>query len=77
VGIGWGNAFGKEKRCGILSDLGVAFIGRPHVSIAATGPIATDPTFQSNLNQEEDDVRHELSRIRFYPVISVSLFFRF
>jgi hypothetical protein len=77
VGIGWGNAFGKEKRWGILSDLGVAFIGSPHVSISATGPISSDPTFQRNLAQEQEDIRHEFGRLRFYPVISASLFYRF
>jgi hypothetical protein len=77
VGIGWGNAFGKEKRWGILSDLGVAFIGSPHVSVTATGPIATDPTFQTNLTHEEEDIRHEFGRLQIYPVISASLFYRF
>ncbi len=77
VGIGWGNAFGKERRWGILTDLGVAFLGRPHVSLSATGPISTDPTFQSDLAREEHDAQDDLSILRFYPVASISLFFRF
>jgi len=77
VGIGWGNAFGTEKRWGILTDLGVAFLGRPHVGLSATGPIATDPTFSADLQQQERDAEHDLSILRFYPVISASLFFRF
>jgi hypothetical protein len=77
VGIGWGNAFGKDGHWGILSDLGVAFLGRPHVALTATGPIAADPTFMSDLAQEAKDVEDDLSILRFYPVFSISLFYRF
>ena len=76
VGLGWSSAFGKEQRWGILADIGVAFIGRPHASITAE-PVATHLTFQSILDQDQDSIRHDLGRSRFYPVISVSLFFRF
>jgi len=77
VGLGWGNAFGREKRWGILTDLGVAFLGQPHVALSATGPIATDPTFTSDLAQQRREVEDDLSILRFYPVASISLFFRF
>jgi len=77
VGIGWGNAFGREKRWGILSDLGVAFLGKPKVALSATGPIASDPTFMGNLAQEEEDIEDDLGILRFYPVFSISLFYRF
>jgi len=77
VGIGWGNAFGEEGRWGILSDLGVAFLGRPNVALSATGSIASDSTFMGDLAQEEKDVEDDLSILRFYPVFSISLFYRF
>jgi len=77
VGLGWGNAFGKEKRWGILSDLGVAFLGKPKVALSATGPIASDATFMGNLAQEQQDIEDDLSILRFYPVFSASLYFRF
>jgi hypothetical protein len=77
VGIGWGNAFGKEKRWGILSDLGVAFLGKPKVALSATGPIASDPTFMGDLAREEQELEDDLDILRFYPVFSISLFYRF
>jgi hypothetical protein len=77
VGIGWGNAFGKDGQWGIVSDLGVAFLGRPSVALSATGPIASDSTFAGDLAQEEKDVEEDLSILRFYPVFSISLFYRF
>ncbi len=77
VGIGWGNAFGTEGRWGIVTGLGVAFLGRPHISLTATGPIATVPSVMSDLAQEEQDVEDDLSFLRFYPIFSISLFYRF
>lgn len=77
IGIGWGNAFGKEGRWGILTDLGVAFLGQPHATLSATGPIAADPTFRSDLAQQQHDIEDDLSILKFYPVASISLFFRF
>jgi hypothetical protein len=77
VGLGWSNAFGKEKRWSVVSNIGLAFLGRPHVSVTATGPSNGDPTSQSTLDREEDSLHQELDHIRFYPVVSVSLFFRF
>lgn len=77
IGIGWGNAFGKEKRWGVVGDFGIAFIGSPDVSLSASGPIASQPGFQSDLAQEQDDLEDDLSDFNIYPVLSVSLFFRF
>ncbi len=77
VGIGWGNAFGRDGRLGLVTNLGVAFLGRPHVSLAATGPIASGPSVMGDLAEEEQTVEDDLSVVRFYPVLSVSLFYRF
>jgi len=77
AGIGWGNAFGQDGHWGILTDLGVAFLGRPHVALSATGPIALDPGFQEDLNREQGDIEDDLGLLRFYPVFSISLFYRF
>ena len=77
VGIGWGNAFGKEGRWGILSNFGVVFLGRPNVSLLATGSMASNTTFMGDLAEEEKDVEDDLSILRFYPVFSISLFYRF
>ncbi len=77
VGIGWGHTFGLGGRWGILGDLGMAFLGRPKVSLSAAGPLAADAKFIGDLAQEERDVQDDLSILRFYPVFSVSLFYRF
>jgi len=77
IGIGWGNAFGKSRRWGFVTDLGVAFIGSPDVSLSATGTLASDPTFRANLAAEEGDLEDDLEDFKIYPVLSANLYFRF
>jgi hypothetical protein len=77
VGIGWGNALGDGGHWGLAADLGVAFTGSPSIDLSATGPISTDPTFRTRLAEEERDIQDELDAFKFYPVLSISLFYRF
>ncbi len=77
VGIGWGHAFGLGGRWGFVGDLGVAFLGRPKVSLWATGPITSDAKFIGDLTQEERDIQDDLDVLGFYPIFSISLFYRF
>jgi hypothetical protein len=77
VGIGWGNPLSEDGHWSLNADLGVAFIGSPGVKLSATGSFASDPTFQQNLAEEEKDIEDELSKFRFYPVLSLALTYRF
>ncbi len=77
VGIGWGNPLTSDKRWGFTCDFGVAFAGSPDVALSATGAMASDPVFQANLERERRDIEDELEDFKFYPVISISFFYRF
>jgi hypothetical protein len=77
VGIGWGNPFDKKKRAGFIIDLGVAYTGAPDIALSATGPAAGTPQFQEDLKREEQDLKDETSDYKFYPVISLSFYYRF
>ncbi len=77
VGIGWGNAFGRSRRWGFVTDLGVAFTGSPSVALSATGTMADNATFQGHLASEEQDLEDDLEDFKFYPVFSANLYFRF
>jgi len=77
IGIGWGNHLDRGGRWGLATDFGVAFTGSPDIDLRATGPIAADPTFQAHLAQEEKDIQDELDAFKFYPVLSISLFYHF
>jgi hypothetical protein len=77
LGFGWAKTFGKDQRWGFTSDFGVAFLGTPKVSLHATGPLASDPVFRQELAQEQNDLQDDVSSFKFYPIISISLFYRF
>ncbi|NTU58851.1 MAG: hypothetical protein HGB00_08055 [Chlorobiaceae bacterium] len=77
AGIGWGNAVGKNSSLSLTCDLGVMFQGTPKVSLLASGPIASDPTFQSELAKEVTKVKDSTDNINYYPVISIGLAYAF
>ncbi len=77
IGIGWGNPLGESGRWGLVADIGVAFTGSPDVDLSASGPITTDPTFQTRLAEEEKHIQDDLDFFRIYPVLSISLYYRF
>lgn len=49
---------------------GVAFLGTPEVDLGATGRLRSDPTFQRELQDEEDQIRDDLnfSAIPFFRI---------
>ena len=77
IGIGWGNALDPDKKWGFTCDFGVAYTGSPNVAVSASGSLASDPAFQADLAREVNDIEDKLSNYKFYPVISVGLFYRF
>jgi hypothetical protein len=77
LGIGFGNPFLGDGRWGFMSELGVAFIGSPKVRLRATGPLADNPLLQEDLAREERELEDKLRRWRFYPVLSLTLYYRF
>ncbi len=77
LGIGWGNAVGKDKRLGFVFDLGIVYQGSPDVSMQATGLVASDPTFQADLAQEEQQLQNDVYDFKYYPVISLGMSYQF
>lgn len=75
LGMGWGKS--AESGFGLTFDIGVLFQGSPNVSFSANGPIASDPTFQANLKQEEANAEDDIKGFTAYPVVSLGLNYRF
>jgi hypothetical protein len=73
VGIGVGNS----TRLGttFALDFGLAFHGTPDAHLRATGPIRDDATFQADLDQELQDVNHDIERFKAYPVLTLGIGF--
>jgi len=68
LGIGLGNVGSGSS--GFFFDFGFAFHGTPDVELTASGPIASDPAFQADLDLEIDEIRDDASRLKAYPVLS-------
>ena len=75
LGFGWGNPFHAKSGFSVSFDVGVAFQGDPNISLVANGPIASDQSFQVDLEQEKQSIRDEAGELRFYPVISFGLIY--
>ncbi|NTV01530.1 MAG: hypothetical protein HGB04_01915 [Chlorobiaceae bacterium] len=77
LGIGWGNAVAKGLPLTICVDAGVMFQGTPKVSLSANGTLASDPAFKANLAKEEATIRDTTDSLKYYPVVSLGLAYRF
>lgn len=75
LGLGWGKS--ATSGFGATFDIGVLFQGSPNVSFTANGTLASDPTFQANLKQEEANAEDDIKGFTMYPVISLGLNYRF
>lgn len=75
AGIGWGNAFGRNKGFYLGIDLGVMSQGDPTAVIDVVD--STNTITADDIEQEEQDLEDELDGIDLWPVINVSLGFRF
>jgi hypothetical protein len=75
VGFGWGGAFGRNKGFYLGIDLGVMSQGDPQVDLVVIDN--TNTISQQDVEQERQDLEDELDGIDLWPVINVSLGFRF
>jgi hypothetical protein len=59
-------------------DGGVMFHGHPHVEdLVATGQLGSNPAAQSSLAREEQRLRDRVDDYPYYPVVQISLGYRF
>ena len=76
AGIGYQGRFLKDRLM-LALDLGVLFQGQPEVHLEGTGSLRGDPTFEAAVRREEQDVKDKLQILRFYPVVALTLSYRF
>ncbi|MBV8201837.1 MAG: hypothetical protein JOZ15_14535 [Acidobacteria bacterium] len=84
VGLGWGTAPHAGPGFGAAVDLGVAFIGRPRVTLAPEPPPGSpldSPVAMAllapQLAIEEGRVEQKIDGYRYYPVLAVGISYRF
>jgi hypothetical protein len=83
LGIGWGNLRSNKDRLLYSIDIGAMYLGRPQVQMSLSGPVsdlanqADAAATQAYLAQEQGRIEEALSKYRYYPVLSVGLWYRF
>ena len=76
VGVGW-DWSRKRQRFGVSFDMGLVKQGAPSVVLAASGPIATDPMFESDIEAEAAELTASLDDFDLLPYATLGLVFRF
>jgi hypothetical protein len=76
VGFGWSKRPTNGK-IGYFADFGFLFTSGTKTMLSATGPLASDPAFQENLQKEANSVSHDLKPLRYYPIFQAGLLYRF
>lgn len=61
---------------GLTVDIGALYQGSPKLSLSATGALS-DPNLASNLEAERASAESDLSKFKWYPVLSLGLYYRF
>jgi len=78
LGIGYGNAVSADGHWFFACDFGVLYHGTPTVTATAR---AGDPLLQDlvnrDLQKEVADLQDDIDGLRYYPVISIGLSYRF
>ncbi len=77
LGIGIGNAIRKDRTLSFTLDLGIVFQGPPDVKLSANGWLASDRSFQRDLQKEEEELEDDIHGISYYPVLSFGFTYRF
>jgi hypothetical protein len=83
LGIGWRNPDGKSVGLAYSIDMGVVHLGRPRVDYSLSGSLVDaarsyyGPAFDERITQEQRQAEEDLSKYRYYPVVSVGFAYRF
>jgi hypothetical protein len=76
LSLGYGGALARGFTFG--AELGVMFQGSPKVqNYRATGMLASDPTFQSDLQIERARVQDRVHSYQYWPIAQIELLYRF
>lgn len=74
--LGYGGGLTPGLKFGI--EAGALFQGSPRVNrLQTTGTLASSATFQASLREEEREIEDDIKRFKVYPILQISLGYRF
>ena len=80
IGIGWGNAVGKNQKWAFACDLGFAFLGEPHFKLKADTNFNNEEEYKEFINElekEKDELEDDFNDYGYYPVITLGITYKF
>ena len=88
ITMGFGNMIPRSGRhFSVPFEIGMQYIGPPQINFNLAGTacnnagllehVATDPTSQANLQQEEIELNSDIAPLRFYPIVRIGLSYKF
>ncbi|MDH3513379.1 MAG: hypothetical protein OEM83_00725 [Gammaproteobacteria bacterium] len=83
LGFGWGNAAGQKANWLYSIDIGVMYLGRPKVDLSLNGPVGEAANryyfaeTEAYLSEEQQKIENSLQNLRYFPVFSITLWYRF
>lgn len=85
--MGWGNMLKRSTNWTMQTDFGVQYVGTPKFTLLMNGSVCTpvdgctriqdDPESMANLAQQQRDVNEAIQPLRFYPILTTSIGYRF
>lgn len=76
LGLGWGHHASAGAGWGFVADVGLSF-GKPKVNGRASGPWASQPGLQADIDRETQTLRDTVGSFRVFPQLSVGVNYRF
>ncbi|AKM11238.1 hypothetical protein [Croceicoccus naphthovorans] len=74
--LGWAGGLTKGLKLGF--EAGAMFHGSPRIdNLTATGILADDPDFMDSLRAEEAEIEDDIDNYKIYPVVQLSVGYRF
>jgi hypothetical protein len=85
--LGWGNMIPRTgRRWAVPFEVGFEYVGDPLVQLNLTGgacqqggcqPVNSDPSFQANEELERQKLTSNVNALRFFPVVSIGVSYRY
>ena len=86
--MGWGNMIPRAgEHFSFPFEVGVEYVGRPQLQLSLAGSecdpgggcyaVASDPATAANVLEEQKELNNDIAPLRFYPILSMGVSYRF